>query len=81
MKFKFKETVRAEVRRISKPEAMRVLTGIARYAETGNGDVIALHGEYSGMYRLRIGDYRVFFTRTGAGEIEIQRIAHRSEAY
>jgi len=41
---------------------MRLFEGILRFANTGAGDVNTLHGEMAGMFRLRVGDYRVIFT-------------------
>jgi hypothetical protein len=38
---------------------MRVLSGLHRFAEFGDGDVKALTGREE--LRLRIGDYRLFF--------------------
>ena len=35
------------------------------YAVTGIGDVKLLKGEQSGKLRLRLGDYRVFFSSDG----------------
>jgi len=51
----------ADVRRIDRETAMRILTALHRFAETGEGDVKKLQGE-SGELRLRVGDYRVRFT-------------------
>ena len=41
---------------------MRLFEGILRFARTGSGDVNALHSDMAGMFRLRLGDYRVLFT-------------------
>src|SRR5450755_1547052 len=51
----------ADIRRIDRETAMRILTALHRSAETGEGDVKKLQGE-SGELRLRVGDYRVRFT-------------------
>ena len=59
---------------------MRIFDGILRFARTGSGDVTALHGEMSGAFRLRLGDYRVLFTLRG-GSMRIFGVRHRSEAY
>jgi hypothetical protein len=40
---------------------MRILLAMTRYAETGEGDVKALEGKFTGAHRLRIGDWRVRF--------------------
>jgi mRNA interferase RelE/StbE len=59
----------------------RVLKAVARYAETGTGDVKHLQGQPG--YRLRVSDYRVRFAIVG-GEVLIMlviRVGHRREIY
>jgi len=73
------EPARADIRSVSKPIAMQILSALHRFAESGAGDVEALKGREE--LRLRIGDYRLFFVRTGADSIEIRRVLHRGEAY
>jgi mRNA interferase RelE/StbE len=43
--------------------ATRIETAVDAYAETGRGDVKKLKGQYLGQYRLRVGKWRVYFTR------------------
>ena len=68
-----------DVRSLSKPIAMHILSALHRFAESGTGDVKALQGREE--LRLRIGDYRLFFVCADADTIEIRRVRHRSEAY
>lgn len=70
---------RADVRGLSKPTAMHVLSALHRFAESGAGDVKALQGREE--LRLRIGDYRLFFVCPDSDTIEIRRVRHRGEAY
>lgn len=73
------EPARADVRRLDKPTAMRVLAALHRFAELGDGDVRALTGREE--LRLRVGDYRLFFqyllthSRFGACSIAVMLIA------
>lgn len=61
------------------PEIREQIRGkLARYAETGDGDVKALRGETGS--RLRVGDWRVIFVETGAA-IEVRAVGHRREIY
>lgn len=53
------EPAKADVRRLDKPTAMRILAALHRFVEFGEGDVKALQGREE--LRLRIGDYRLFF--------------------
>lgn len=73
------DPARSDVRSLSKPTAMHVLSVLHRFAESGAGDVKALQGHEE--LRLRIGDYRLFFVCPDSDTIEIRRVRHRSEAY
>ena len=72
------ESAKADVRRLDKPTAMRVLAALHRFAESGEGDVKTLKGRDDS--RLRIGDYRLFFV-SPEETIEVRKVLHRSEAY
>lgn len=71
---------RAELRRTDRETAMRILTALTRYAETGEGDVKSLDGKFTGTHRLRVGDWRVRFHRV-AGTIQVLAIENRGQAY
>lgn len=70
----------SDVRRIDRETAMRILTALHRFAETGEGDVKKLQGE-SGELRLRVGDYRVRFTEEHPDTLRIHSVVHRRDAY
>jgi len=61
MRLVWPESVRSELRGIDRESAMRILLGLTRYGEYGEGDVKALSGEWEGCFRLRVGDFRVIF--------------------
>jgi hypothetical protein len=46
---------------------MHIFDGLYHYPVTGLGDVKALKGKHAGKLRLRLGDYRAFFTAGGKG--------------
>jgi len=75
----FSELARADVRRLNRETAMRILTALHRFAESGVGDMKRLKGETEEL-RLRIGDYRVRFTKE-SDTLHINRVLHRKEAY
>ena len=77
MRFVWPESVRSELRSIDRESAMRILLGLTRYGESGEGDVKALSGEWEGCFRLRVGDFRVIFQIAPAA-IEMIRVRHRS---
>jgi len=70
---------KTDVRSLSQPTAMHILSALHRFAESGAGDVKALQGREE--FRLRIGDYRLLFVCTDPDTIEVRRVRHRSEAY
>lgn len=74
------DPARADIRHIDRDTAMRILTTLHRFAETGEGDVKKLQNDSSDL-RLRVGDYRVRFTEEPQGTIHIHSVRHRSEAY
>lgn len=74
------DPAKADVRRLDKPTAMRVLYALHRFAESGEGDVKRLQGIEPPEFRLRAGDYRLFFVNI-ADALEVRRVLHRREAY
>jgi len=74
------EQARADVRGLDKPTAMRILSALHRFVESGVGDIKALQGGVEEL-RLRVGDYRLFFALTSNDVIEVRRVRHRREAY
>jgi mRNA interferase RelE/StbE len=75
----FSELARADVRRLDRDTAMRILSALHRFAETGQGDVKRLKGQTEEL-RLRVGDYRVRFIEE-SDSLHINRVLHRKEAY
>lgn len=59
---------------------MRILLVLTRYGETGEGDVKKLT-DRPGLYRLRVGKWRVFFDLDIPHEARIHDIDNRGEAY
>jgi mRNA-degrading endonuclease RelE of RelBE toxin-antitoxin system len=72
---------RAELRKIERETAMRILLALTRYGETGEGDVKALEGKLTGTHRLRVGDWRVRFRRVRGGAIHVLSVENRGQAY
>jgi mRNA-degrading endonuclease RelE of RelBE toxin-antitoxin system len=59
---------------------MRILHAIDRYLASRTGDVKKLKPPLAG-FRLRSGDYRVFFDPKDETTIEITAVRNRREAY
>lgn len=79
-KIQFLANVPAEVRAIPQPIALGILKALHRYIETGQGRVKPLSGEFEGLLRLRVGDYRVLFDET-EDSITVHRVRDRKNAY
>ena len=79
-KIRFYPNVREEVRAIGQKTAVNILAAIHRYAATGAGRVKPLTGEFEGLLRLRVGNYRVLFEET-EDTITVHRVRDRREAY
>lgn len=61
---------------------MRINKAIDRYARTQAGEIKHLKGVAKNTWRLRVGDWRVFYTYESVSRtIVIARVLHRSEAY
>lgn len=71
---------RADLRAIDREPAMQILHCIDRYLANRNGDVKKLKPPLTG-FRLRCGDYRVFFDLKDENTIEITGVRNRREAY
>ncbi len=71
---------RADLRAIDRETAMQILYCIDRYLASRSGDLKKLKPPHSG-FRLRCGDYRIFFQLNNEDAIEITGVRHRREAY
>jgi mRNA-degrading endonuclease RelE of RelBE toxin-antitoxin system len=80
LRFPFTLEAQARLRAIDRATALRILEVIARFGETGAGDVESMQGEWSGCHRLRVGGYRVIFRYIKDG-LEILTVGHRSEVH
>lgn len=73
------ESLRKDLDRLSASLRERVIRGLYKFGETGRGDIEKVESA-EGIWRLRIGDYRVFFYQE-TDEIRAIRVLHRSIAY
>jgi len=71
---------RADLRGVEREIAMQILHCVDRYLVSRAGDVKKLKPPLMG-FRLRCGDYRVFFDSKAENTIEITGIRNRREAY
>lgn len=71
---------RADLRRLDRETAMRILLALTRYGELSEGDVKRLT-DRDGLYRLRVGKWRIFFDLDTPGRVRIHGIDNRGQAY
>jgi mRNA interferase RelE/StbE len=72
---------RRELRRLDPPVQRRVVEALDRLTgEAARGDVVRLAGS-DDEWRLRVGDWRVRFTRGPDGQVQVLRILPRGRAY
>jgi mRNA interferase RelE/StbE len=80
LKFIWEPAARADLRRLDRDTAMRILVVLTRYGQSGEGDVKQLT-DREGLCRLRVGKWRVFFDRDTPGAARIHGIDNRGQAY
>ena len=76
----YKASIEKDLRRLDKPAVARLIAKLehtlSRNPEAGE----PLSGEYRGMFKYRIGDYRVLYAKIPEGVL-VLRIGHRREVY
>ena len=75
---RIKNSAAKELRRITEPERGRIIEAISQLEENPFAGSI-LKGTLQGIYRLRVGNYRVLYEL--GKDVLVLRIAHRREAY
>lgn len=77
-KVSYKASVAGDLKRLDKQEARKLLNKIER--ELGRDPEMGepLRGTYQGLYRYRVGDYRVIYAKTVHGVL-VLRIGHRKD--
>lgn len=76
----YKSSVRHDLKQIDSKNAERIVHEI-KVALGENPHVgESLMGEFKGLFKLRIGDYRVIYTLVGE-DVLVLRVRHRSKAY
>ena len=76
----YKASVRRDLRKIDRKNIERILSEIRNILGTSPRKGEALRGEFAGLYKLRIVDYRVIYALMEQGVL-VLRIRYRSKAY
>ena len=76
----YKSSVYKDLKKIDKKMVARILDQLEEKLSKDPNCGAPLKGQYKGMYKLRIGDYRVLYVKTKEGAL-ILRIYHRGKGY
>jgi mRNA-degrading endonuclease RelE of RelBE toxin-antitoxin system len=76
----YRPAVERTLERMDASDRTRIRKALERYASTGYGSVKALHAEFSGLYRLRVGKWRVIFGLE-SDLVRVISIDNRGQAY
>lgn len=79
-RIEYKASVERDLRKLGQTTALRVLRKIEKTLVEEGRRGEALAGEFAGLYRLRVGEYRVIYARTDEGYL-VLRIGHRRDVY
>ena len=76
----FKSSVVHDFKKIAPSDKQRILRQIEETLGTDSRCGEALHGEFEGLFKLRVGEYRVVYALAGS-DVLVLRVRHRSKAY
>ena len=76
----YKASVERDLRKIDKKQINRLLDKIEEVLSENPGKGEALKGRLKGLYKLRVGEYRVIYAKTKKGVLVV-RIAPRGRVY
>jgi len=75
----FKASVKRDLRKINPNSVGRILREIRNVLADNPRIDEALHGDFAGLCKLRVGDYRVIYALIEEGVL-VLRIRHRNKA-
>ena len=76
----YKKSVEKDVANLGRAEARRVLDKIEKDLSARADKYPILKGQFAGLRKFRVGDYRVIFAILWQ-QVLVLRIGHRSEIY
>ena len=79
-KILYKSSVSHDLKRLNPKNMERILRQIRMTLGENPWSGEGLHGEFEGLYKLRVGDYRVVYAVIGQ-DVLVLRIRHRAKAY
>jgi mRNA interferase RelE/StbE len=79
-RIEYKVSVAGDLDEVDPSMARRILNKIEKALRAQGKTGKPLTGEFAGLYRLRVKDYRVIYARTTEGYL-VLRIGHRRDVY
>ena len=79
-KINYKGSVAKDLKRLNPKDTLRIINKTERILTENPQAGSPLTGEFQGLFRLRVGDYRVIYAHDSE-QIIILRIAHRKDVY
>jgi mRNA interferase RelE/StbE len=76
----YKRSVAKDLRNLDKADDKRILDKLERELRKDPDSGEQLKGKFSGLLKLRVGDYRVIYTKTKDGVL-VLLISHRKDVY
>lgn len=76
----YKKSVERDLKKLPKAEARRILDQIEKELPEKADAYPVLKGQFAGLRKFRIGDYRVIYAVLG-NEAVVLRIGHRKDVY
>jgi len=76
----YKKSVERDLKKLSKAEVRRVLNQVEEQLSENADTHPVLKGQFAGLRKYRIGDYRVIYAILGA-DVLVLRIGHRKDVY
>ena len=76
----YKKSVQRDLKRLAKAEARRILDRFEEDLSKNPESYPLLKGEFAGLRKYRLGDYRVIFTLLDE-DVTILRVGNRRDVY
>ena len=76
----YKESVQRDLKKLSKADAKRLLNKLEKDLSRNADAYPPLKGEFAGLRKFRVGDYRVIFALID-GNVLVLRIQHKRDPY
>ena len=66
-KIEYKKSVLKDLKRIGMPKIERIILNLEKALKENPHEGIPLKGEFEGLFRLKIGNYRIIYAKTREG--------------